>query len=806
MSTAAVTYFLAVSYWIATAFYGVLSSQAFIQEQFLAPRLVDPLATFADNHLLLGAVLLAGWITARVRGTSRHRTWWTWAIAIAWPGVAVSLAIAAPLADPHTTPQALLIVGAGITLVFLLAGAESPAVPSTREGPARDRSRADLAACLLAAGSMTFAHAAAAAWLDGISARSVADVLQTLRLSLLLAATAFLVLSVIRGAAGLTSRPVLAELVLGGMAMAAVLTLFFRAVVLTSISIRGFIATAIALGFGAALACAVGVKGAAAGGPDDGVVRWFGALSPGLAARSWGFALWMACLVAFAIAVAAGSRTADWSFVLLRSGIALSWLLALSAAITFATRVADGGARSSFAVVAMMLVVHLVLQTGVTPVQASSMRNASGKWLAEMLEGDVLTAGGGDLVPLLHAHTNIPRSTRVGAVDVNLAELTGNPASVRPHVFVFVVDSLRRDYLSPYNPAVTFTPEIERLAQDSLVFRNAFTQYGATGLSIPSIWVGAPILHKQYVTQFPRMNTLGKLLAHEQYEQWIGMDDIMETILPPSDRRAPLDAVTPVKDFRLCSTLAEIRTRLSQRPSDASPVFGYSLPQDVHVSAITREGARSIDDADYGGFYAPVASRVRRFDTCLGEFVSDLEARGLYDQSVIILTSDHGDSLGDEGRVGHAYSLHPEIVRVPLIVHVPSALRDAWSWNERRTAFTTDITPTLYRLLGHEPSAPSPFFGESLAQHPGAPRSSRNRMMAASYGAVYGALLDDATRYYVFDAIAMREMAFELGDALEQRQVPVTADVQERGLKVIRDTVEAIGSFYGFSTAPGSGS
>jgi hypothetical protein len=79
-------------------------------------------------------------------------------------------------------------------------------------------------------------------------------------------------------------------------------------------------------------------------------------------------------------------------------------------------------------------------------------------------------------------------------------------------------------------------------------------------------------------------------------------------------------------------------------------------------------------------------------------------------------------------------------------------------------------------------------------------------MVAASYGAVYGALLDGATRYYVFDAIAMRDMAFELQDGSETRQVPVTPDIQGRGLKVIRDTVKAIAGFYRFPTAPDSGS
>jgi len=338
------------------------------------------------------------------------------------------------------------------------------------------------------------------------------------------------------------------------------------------------------------------------------------------------------------------------------------------------------------------------------------------------------------------------------------------------------------------------------------VFRNAFTQYGATGLSVPSLWVGGPILHKQYVTPFAPMNSLDKLLTHERYAQWIGMDNIMEAILPASHSRERLDPGVAVKDFRMCDTLAGIRGRLPGRPLDA-PVFVYSLPQDLHVSVIAREGVSSADGASYEGFYAPVASRVARLDACLGEFVSDLKMQGLYDESIIIITSDHGDSLGEDGRMGHAYSLHPEVVRVPLIVHLPSALRSQWSWDQERTAFTTDITPTLYRLLGHEARGPAEFFGESLAHPPGvALPSPADRMIVASYGAVYGALLDGGTRYYVFDAIAMRELAFSIGrDATPGTAIPVTGEIQQRGLAVIRRTVDDISRFYRYPSVPGTG-
>ena len=215
-------------------------------------------------------------------------------------------------------------------------------------------------------------------------------------------------------------------------------------------------------------------------------------------------------------------------------------------------------------------------------------------------------------------HTNIPRSTPVAPVTIDLAALDGAPAAVRPHIFVFVVDSLRRDYVSPYNRQVTFTPALERFARESTVFERAFTRYGATGLSVPSLWVGGLVLHKQYVTPFAPMNTLARLLEHEQYAQWISMDNILDVILPPSTRRSPLDADVQVADFRLCRTLGEIRGRLDRLKAGGPPAFVYSLPQDVHISTITREGAAPVDGASYGDVLCalrvprPPAGRVLR--------------------------------------------------------------------------------------------------------------------------------------------------------------------------------------------------
>jgi arylsulfatase A-like enzyme len=148
--------------------------------------------------------------------------------------------------------------------------------------------------------------------------------------------------------------------------------------------------------------------------------------------------------------------------------------------------------------------------------------------------------------------------------------------------------------------------------------------------------------------------------------------------------------------------------------------------------------------------------------------------------------------------MGHAYTLFPEIVRVPLIVHVPAGLRDRYSWDTRRASFTTDITPTLYRLLGHDATSPGEFYGESLARLPGTGAAqSRSRMVAASYGSVYGAVLEDGTRLYVADAIERREWAFSLGEgATTGGTIEVTSGLRREAAQVIEHTVHSIARAY----------
>lgn len=396
-------------------------------------------------------------------------------------------------------------------------------------------------------------------------------------------------------------------------------------------------------------------------------------------------------------------------------------------------------------------------------------------------------------------NTNLPRSTKVDPVEIKLAAETVPLTEAPPHVFMFVVDSLRRDYLTPYNPRVEFTPNIQKFAAESTVMANAFTRYGGTGLSEPSIWVGGAMIHKQYVTPFAPMNSLQKLLEAHQYQAYISRDSILQTVVTPWPKMKELDTKAETMELDFCHTVEEIESNLDAAQN--GPMFAYTQPQNIHISVISRQGGKAIDNATYNGFYAPYASRVRRLDGCFGGFIDKLKARGLYDNSMIVLTADHGDSLGEQGRWGHAYTIFPEILRVPLLIHLPKTWREKYQATPDALAFNTDITPSLYYMLGHRPLQKSELLGKPLfAEKREELFSYRqdNYLVSSSYAAVYGILSGEGRYLYTADAVNLKDSWFDLSEDQPSARA-VTTSMRATYEKMIRGKIELISRFYKFT-------
>jgi arylsulfatase A-like enzyme len=76
---------------------------------------------------------------------------------------------------------------------------------------------------------------------------------------------------------------------------------------------------------------------------------------------------------------------------------------------------------------------------------------------------------------------------------------------------------------------------------------------------------------------------------------------------------------------------------------------------------------------------------------------SMLRDLGLLDQTAVVVTSDHGEGLGDHGHMAHGWNLHEELVRIPLIVRAPGIPRNSRLLGPVQLE---DLMPTLLALMG----------------------------------------------------------------------------------------------------------
>jgi len=621
---------------------------------------------------------------------------------------------------------------------------------------------------------------------------------------LVLFLAAFLALECISALAGLCAEPARVEFWACHLLLAGGIAFLLRTVVCPAAGFSGGLANLAALLLGgvlAALNAGVALWLAAGQALSDGIAAAAGVVTLG-PTRSWWTPLFSVLLVTAAGgAIAVKSAALDWNYLLQKLTAAAVWLVSFGCFYTIGARRTKPRSVALVAVPLVVLGAYRGLEAA-APQAEPLLDHWAGYDASFLLARQFLTPPrpDGSFYQFLNQNTNIAASVHIEPVPVNLVETFRPVEEPPPHIFLFTIDSLRRDYLAPYNPAVPFTPAIAAFARESTVFENAFTRYGGTGLAEPSIWTGAMLLHKQYITPFAPMNALEKLISAEHCQVLISRDSILQTILNPAPGEVELDPPDAAMSLDFGRSLARLEDELKRREANAPPVFVYTQPQNLHVSVIQRERASVPAGEEYPGFYAPYASRVKRIDEAFGEFIAFLKQRGLYDRSIVVLTADHGDSLGEEGRWGHAYTLFPEIVRIPLIVHLPENLKAKYAADPGGLTFSIDVAPTLYYLLGQRPIEKNELFGQPLFTETPEERRrdpAAEYLLASSYGAVYGILGQGGRRLFIADGVNYRDYLFDITPTAASPR-SLDARFEQEQQELIRKRILAIDRFYHF--------
>ena len=137
-------------------------------------------------------------------------------------------------------------------------------------------------------------------------------------------------------------------------------------------------------------------------------------------------------------------------------------------------------------------------------------------------------------------------------------------------------------------------------------------------------------------------------------------------------------------------------------------------------------GERTYDERDLAAIRGVYDAALRDLDTATADLMDALKTRGVLDDTVVILVSDHGESLGEHQMMEHRWSVHEPLLAVPLVVRYPQKLPPS---RNATPVSTIDVFNTVMDLTGQ---------GES--DDPGV--QSHSLRMMADRGPVYSALVD----------------------------------------------------------------
>jgi arylsulfatase len=322
------------------------------------------------------------------------------------------------------------------------------------------------------------------------------------------------------------------------------------------------------------------------------------------------------------------------------------------------------------------------------------------------------------------------------------------PAARLPSVVLITIDTLRADRLGCYGHTSPTSPIIDRLATEGILFRDVIASSAATGPSVASIMTG------QYprFTSFGYSNMRGQLSDDEdtlaERFKTRGYDTAGFVCNPVLDRGANMQQGfdhfdDDMREFE--RVRSKLRERTAQPATDAvlkwladrrsdRPLFLWVHYQDPHgpydppAEFVERfrpgdpgpeltpcpEGSdlgqgcvpwyQQLDDAphlnDYVGRYE---AEIAYVDHHVGRLLDHLRMQGWYEKSVLILTSDHGEALGEEDvYFRHGHNVTRDLSFVPMILKHPDAAAGAVS---DVPVGHIDIAATLNAILGLPPHA-----------------------------------------------------------------------------------------------------
>jgi arylsulfatase A-like enzyme/Flp pilus assembly protein TadD len=277
------------------------------------------------------------------------------------------------------------------------------------------------------------------------------------------------------------------------------------------------------------------------------------------------------------------------------------------------------------------------------------------------------------------------------------------------NVLLVTIDTLRADHVGAYGESGSLTPTIDGLAKEGIRFARAYAHVPMTLPSHASLLTGAyPTrtgVHDNGAFRLdPRHDTIATVLKQAGYRTaaFVGAfvldarfglnrgfdiydDRMLGRGVDEAAERPAEKVLAPAADWILGSH------EPSAISHDRDPWFAWVHLYDPHEPYAPPEPYRSQYSSE------PYDGEIAYADAALGAFLGRLRASGALANTLVIVASDHGESLGEHGERTHGLFAYDSTLRVPLIMWAARGMRAGVFWDPMRLV---DVVPTILDLVG----------------------------------------------------------------------------------------------------------
>ena len=293
-----------------------------------------------------------------------------------------------------------------------------------------------------------------------------------------------------------------------------------------------------------------------------------------------------------------------------------------------------------------------------------------------------------------------------------LAGLPAAAAPRRPNIVMITVDAMRADRLACYGGRPGVTRNLDRVARDAVIFLDASCPIPLTNPSMTTTFTSRPCWKtgatRNGIPMLPGQETLPDLLRQQGYTTAavVASWPLQHT---ESGLAASFDwyadrIQTPLYLYPTLEREARWTTRNAQRwlrRGVREPFFlwlHYADPHQPHLRPLAIHNYLGADETGRSAVERSYDEEVAYADHWIGVLLDDLRARGLLDNTILIISADHGENLGGKKKFqGHGRRLYAPILHVPLLIAGPGLPAG------RRISdpeHSLDFAPTVLGLLG----------------------------------------------------------------------------------------------------------